>query len=84
MKRNTSGLVSAAALLLAASLAAAGESAALADAIASGKAGVDVRARYEHVDRDNALDDANALTARLRLNYRTGRWKGWSAFAEYD
>jgi hypothetical protein len=20
----------------------------------------------------------------LRLNYRTGRWQGWSGFAEYD
>ncbi len=56
----------------------------LAAALGSGKVGVNVRARYEGVDKDNALDDANALTARLRLNYRTGQWNGWSAFAEFD
>jgi len=85
MKRNTIGLLTATALLLAAApFAAADESDTLAAAITSGKAGVTVRARYEGVDKDNALKDANALTARLRLNYKTGSWKGWSAFAEYD
>ena len=85
MKCKTIGLLSATALLLAAApFAAAEESDTLASAITSGKAGVNVRARYEGVDKDNALDDANALTARLRLNYKTGEWKGWSAFAEYD
>jgi hypothetical protein len=85
MKRNTIGLLSATALLLAAApFAAADENDTLASAITSGKTGVNVRARYEGVDKDNALKDANALTARLRLNYKTGSWKGWSAFAEYD
>ncbi|MDH3620252.1 MAG: porin [Gammaproteobacteria bacterium] len=85
MKRNTIGLLSATALLLAAApIAAADESDTIASAITSGKAGLNVRARYEGVDKDNALKDANALTARLRLNYKTGEWQGWSAFAEYD
>jgi hypothetical protein len=85
MKRNTIGLFTATALLLAAApLAVADENDTLASAITSGKAGVNVRARYEGVDKDNALQDANALTARLRLNYKTGSWKGLSAFAEYD
>lgn len=85
MKRKTIGLLSATALLFAAPFtAAAEESDSLADAVKSGKAGLSVRARYEGVDKDNALDDANALTARLRLNYKTGSFNGWSAFAEYD
>jgi hypothetical protein len=56
----------------------------LGSAITSGKATIAGRYRYEHVDQDNALKDANASTLRLRLNYRTGQWKGWSAFAEFD
>jgi hypothetical protein len=56
----------------------------LGSAITSGKAAISGRYRYEHVDEDNALKNANASTLRLRLNYRTGKWKGWSAFAEFD
>jgi len=56
----------------------------LGTAITSGKVGVNIRARYEHVDQDNIDDEADAATARLRLNYRTGSWNGWSGFAEYD
>jgi len=60
------------------------EGSSLADAVASGKAGVNIRVRYEQVDQDSFEENANALTTRLRLNYRTGDWKGWSAFAEFD
>jgi hypothetical protein len=85
MKRNRFVLLAtASAVLLAASGAWADDASDLGAALTSGKAGVNVRARYEGVDKDNALDDANALTARLRLNYRTGQWNGWSAFAEFD
>ena len=85
MKRNRLLLLSAASLAFAtASPAVADESDTLVDAVRSGKAGVNVRARYEHVDQDNILEKADAVTARLRLNYRTGSWKGLSAFAEYD
>lgn len=55
-----------------------------ASALTSGEAGISGRYRYEHVDQDNALKNADASTLRLRLNYRTGQWKGWSAFAEFD
>ena len=55
-----------------------------ASAMTSGEVGISGRYRYEHVDEDNALKNANASTLRLRLNYRTGSWKGWSAFAEFD
>ena len=53
-------------------------------ALASGDASIGVRYRYEFVDQDGIDDDANASTARLRFNYRTGDWRGWSAFGEFD
>jgi len=55
-----------------------------ASAITSGKATIGGRYRYEYVTQDNDLENANASTLRLRLNYRTGQWKGWSAFGEFD
>lgn len=56
----------------------------LGEAVASGKAHVALRYRYEHVDQDNLLLDADASTLRIRLNYQTEGWKGWSAFGEFD
>ncbi len=56
----------------------------LGSAISSGKATISGRYRYEHVDQDNSLKDADASTLRLRLNYQTGQWNGWSAFGEFD
>ncbi len=53
-------------------------------ALTSGKAGISVRARYEHVDQDSFVENADALTARLRLNYLTGIWNSLSAFTEFD
>ena len=84
MKSDMVGLFSATALLLAAPFAAADDGDTLASAMASGDAGVNVRARYEHVDQDSIPDKADALTVRLRLNYRTASWNNWSGFAEYD
>ena len=64
-----------------------------ASAVKSGKATFSARYRYEHVSDDDEdpldplfvpTDDANASTLRLRLNYRTGQWNGWSAFGEFD
>ena len=63
----------------------------LATALTSGKASISARYRFEHVADDDqpapparATKDANASTLRLRLNYRTGQWSGWSAFGEFD
>ena len=52
----------------------------LGGAVTSGKAHVALRYRYEYVDQDSFLLDANASTLRIRLNYQTGDWKNWSAF----
>ena len=38
----------------------AANAASFTDALTSGKAKVDIRARYENVDQDNALDEADA------------------------
>jgi hypothetical protein len=85
MKRNTLGLLSAATLLISsATLAVADESPTLREALTSGKAGVNIRARYEGVDQDDISEKANAVTARLRLNYKTGQWSGLSGFIEFD
>lgn len=53
-------------------------------AITSGDAHLAMRYRYEFVDQDGFAKDANASTLRLRLNYRTGHWRNWSAFGEFD
>ena len=85
MKRNTIGLLSAATVLLAAApFAAAEEAGSFAEAFSAGKAGLNIRPRYEHVDIDGVALKADAVTARLRLNFRTAEWKRLSAFAEYD
>jgi hypothetical protein len=56
----------------------------LGEAVTSGKAHVALRYRYEHVDQDNLLENANASTLRVRLNYQTESWRSWSAFGEFD
>ncbi len=83
MKRNNIGLLSAAILLIS-SAALADENTTLGDALTSGKVGVNVRARYEHVDQENTSEKADALTARLRLNYLTAQWNGLTGFVEFD
>jgi len=85
MKRNTIGLLSVATVLLsAAPFAAAEEAGSFAEAFTAGKAGLNIRPRYEHVDIDGETNKADAVTARLRLNFRTAEWNRMSAFAEYD
>lgn len=56
----------------------------LTEALTGGKVSADFRARYEGVDQDNALKNANAMTARLRLGYQTGEYKAFSAFVEAE
>lgn len=54
------------------------------DALAGGKATADFRLRNESVRQANALDRANATTARLRLGYQTGEYKGFGVFVEAE
>ena len=45
---------------------------------------LDVRYRYEHVDQNNALKNADASTVRSRLGYGTGTFYGVSAYLELE
>ena len=54
------------------------------DALTSGDFNIGLRARYEFVDQDGFDKEANATTTRLRLNYRTAKWRNWSGFVEFD
>ncbi len=56
----------------------------ITDAMVNGKASLALRYRLELVDQDGFSDDAEASTLRARLNYRTGSYKRWSAFLEFD
>lgn len=66
------------------SVAQEGQGSDIATAITGGEVAVALRYRYEYVDQDGLPKNANASTLRLRLNYRTGDWRGWSAFGEFD
>ena len=54
------------------------------EALKSGKATLELRTRYEHVSDAAANKTADALTNRLGLSYKTGSWKGLSAFAQFE
>ncbi|MDA3934629.1 MAG: alginate export family protein [Gammaproteobacteria bacterium] len=55
-----------------------------ADAFTGGDIGLDFRSRYEFVDDDALARDANALTLRSRLNFKSLPWHGWQLFVEGD
>ncbi|MBT6208751.1 MAG: alginate export family protein [Woeseia sp.] len=56
----------------------------LASALFNGTPQVHVRYRFELVNDDRFIKDAEASTARLRLNYTTRTWRNWTAFGEFD
>ena len=56
----------------------------LSSAITEGKLSANLNLRYEAVDQDNALKNADALTLRTRVNYTTGVFKGFSAAVELE
>ena len=51
------------------------------DALAKGTVSLNARVRYESVNQD-ALKDADSLTARLRLGYTTQLYRGFQAMIE--
>jgi hypothetical protein len=61
--------------------AAAPASVSFADALTQGKVNINGRLRYESVEQDG-LQDADAVTARLRLGYTTKAYKGFQAMVE--
>lgn len=56
----------------------------LTQALTSGKAYADFRLRYESVQQDNNLQDADGLTLRTKLGYKTGDFAGFSAVIEME
>ena len=60
------------------------EEAWLAGALKGGEVKIQFRYRYEDVDQNNALDDAQASTLKSRLNYTSALFSGWQAQVEVD
>ena len=56
----------------------------LSNLVNYGKVSVDARYRYENVDQDNALNNANAQTLRTRIAVQSGKWYGLSGLVEAD
>lgn len=56
----------------------------ITEALTTGKAYGDFLLRYESVDQENTLKDADALTLRSRLGYVTGSVSGFSATVEFE
>ncbi|MCF6230383.1 MAG: alginate export family protein [Gammaproteobacteria bacterium] len=74
-------VISGATLMVAGSAASASG---ITEAIKGGEVSGDFRLRMETVTQDNALNDANALTLRSRLGYRTADYKGLTGFMEFE
>ncbi len=56
----------------------------ITEAFTKGKVSADLRLRYEMVEQDNALADADAMTLRTRLGYTTGDYMGFSGMLEVE
>ncbi|MBK7169048.1 MAG: major outer membrane protein, partial [Gammaproteobacteria bacterium] len=88
MKAVTMGkkIWSVAAVVLVASMASTviAEEATLAEALKGGEVKIQFRYRYEDVDQDNALENANASTLKSRLNYTSAVFSGLQAQVEVD
>lgn len=56
----------------------------LTDALTGGKVSGNLQLRYEGVTQNNALQNADAITARLRLGYETGTFNGFGAMVEAE
>ncbi|MBX2850034.1 MAG: alginate export family protein [Acidiferrobacterales bacterium] len=54
------------------------------EAFTGGSIYADLNLRYETVDQDNALEDADALTLRTRLGYKTDTFNGFSGLIEFE
>ncbi len=57
---------------------------AVTNALTKGKAYGDIRLRYETVDQNNNLKDADALTIRSRVGYNSASVSGFSASLELE
>jgi hypothetical protein len=53
-------------------------------ALREGEVSLGLRLRFESVQQNNPLEDAQALTLRTALGYTTRRWQGFSAQVEME
>ena len=56
----------------------------LSNLFTQGKPILDARYRFENVDQNNDLRDANAQTLRTRAGFQSGQWYGLSGLLEVD
>lgn len=72
------------ALIVVASCHSSLSSAQIGDAISDGKFSGNFNLRYESVEQDNALEDAQALTLSSKLSFTSGSVNGFSAMVEVE
>lgn len=83
--RGYVGAATVAGVILSATMpSAAGAATTFEEALGGGKATLDVRYRYEHVDQSNKLKNADASTVRSRLGYGSGDFHGVTAYLEFE
>ena len=56
----------------------------ISEAVTQGDTSLILRYRYEFVDQDNVLKDANASTLKTRFNFKTKSWNSFSVMLEAD
>ena len=54
------------------------------DLVLKGKPVLDLRYRFEFVDRDNLSEEAKAHAVRIRAGFETGRFHGLGAGADFE
>jgi hypothetical protein len=85
MQTNTRNLIAGSSLMAASLLLAQATVAdTVSEALANGTSTGDFRLRFESVDQNNALKDAEALTLRSRISYTTGTVSNMSATVEFE
>ncbi len=85
MKKLSKTLIGTSATLLALAINPAAYAAdSLGSAVKEGKVYGDFRLRYENVAQDNDKEDADALTLRSRVGFKTDAYKGFSALIEVE
>ncbi len=84
MKNMSSTLLGISAVCLAANPVTFVHAKGMSQMMTSGKAYSDFRLRYESVEQDNALKDADGLTLRSRVGYQTGTYEGFSGILEFE
>lgn len=84
MRKNLGYVVMSAAMMLSSGVAMADSIDVLRYAVSGGTPNADVRARWEHVSQENALDAADAYTLRARLGYTTGKWNDIDVLTEFE